>query len=159
MCYIHSTADPEFCEAISELAREHSAFIASHRPCHMVDTLLYTWEGKCKATSKRELKLAWREAGPPNHHDDKEDSLSVAISDLAREHSAFIASHRPCRITRNSLSMHLLVTHYLCKYLSLTVLCVPSWLERGAVHNLLEAARDITCWKRASARRRRAWSH
>jgi len=28
----------------------------------------------CKATWKREFKLPWREAGPPNHHDDKVDS-------------------------------------------------------------------------------------
>ena len=27
-----------------------------------------------KATWKRELKLPWREAGPPNHHNDKVDS-------------------------------------------------------------------------------------
>ena len=26
------------------------------------------------ATWKREFKLPWREAGPPNHHDDKVDS-------------------------------------------------------------------------------------
>ena len=26
------------------------------------------------ASSKREFKLPWREAGPPNHHDDKVDS-------------------------------------------------------------------------------------
>ena len=31
-------------------------------------------EGGCKATWKREFKLPWREAGPPNHHDDKVDS-------------------------------------------------------------------------------------
>ena len=31
-------------------------------------------EGRCKATWKREFKLSWREAGPPNHHDDKVDS-------------------------------------------------------------------------------------
>ena len=31
-------------------------------------------EGKCKATWKREFKISWREAGPPNHHDDKVDS-------------------------------------------------------------------------------------
>ena len=30
--------------------------------------------GRCKATWKREFKLPWREAGPPNHHDDKMDS-------------------------------------------------------------------------------------
>ena len=31
-------------------------------------------EGRCKATWKREFKLPWRKAGPPNHHDDKVDS-------------------------------------------------------------------------------------
>jgi len=31
-------------------------------------------EGRCKATWKREFKLPWRVAGPPNHHDDKVDS-------------------------------------------------------------------------------------
>ena len=29
---------------------------------------------RCKATCKREFTLAWREAGPPNHHDDEVDS-------------------------------------------------------------------------------------
>jgi len=32
------------------------------------------WEGRCKATWKREFKLAWREAGPLNHHDSIVDS-------------------------------------------------------------------------------------
>ena len=31
-------------------------------------------EGRSKATWKRESKLPWREAGPPNHLDDKVDS-------------------------------------------------------------------------------------
>ena len=31
-------------------------------------------EGRCKATWKREFKLPWRAAGPPNHPDDKVDS-------------------------------------------------------------------------------------
>ena len=31
-------------------------------------------EGRCKATWKREFKLLWREAGPPNHRDGKVDS-------------------------------------------------------------------------------------
>ena len=30
--------------------------------------------GRCTAPCKREFKLPWREAGPPNHHDDKVDS-------------------------------------------------------------------------------------
>ena len=33
-------------------------------------------EGRCKATCKRGFKLPWREAGPPNHHDDKVDADS-----------------------------------------------------------------------------------
>ena len=31
-------------------------------------------QGRCKATWKMEFKHPWREAGPPNHHDDKVDS-------------------------------------------------------------------------------------
>jgi len=31
-------------------------------------------ERRCKATWIREFKLPWREAGPPNHRDDKVDS-------------------------------------------------------------------------------------
>ena len=30
-------------------------------------------EGRCKAYWKREFKLLWHEAGPPNHHDDQVD--------------------------------------------------------------------------------------
>ena len=44
------------------------------RPCQ--DQHLPNVEGRCKATWKREFKLPWREAGPPNHHDDK------VVSDL-----------------------------------------------------------------------------
>jgi hypothetical protein len=29
------------------------------------------YEGRCKATLKREFKLPWREAGPPNHLGDQ----------------------------------------------------------------------------------------
>ena len=31
-------------------------------------------EGRCKATWKGKFKLPWREADPPNHHDDNVDS-------------------------------------------------------------------------------------
>jgi len=31
-------------------------------------------EGRCKATWKTELKLPWRQAGPPDHHNDQVDS-------------------------------------------------------------------------------------
>ena len=34
----------------------------------------------CKATWKREFKLLWREAGPPNHHDDKVDSDQQVVN-------------------------------------------------------------------------------
>ena len=37
-------------------------------------------EGRCKATWKREFKLPWREAGPPNHHDDKVDSDQKVVN-------------------------------------------------------------------------------
>ena len=40
-------------------------------------------EGRYKATWKREFKLPWREAGPPNHLDDKVDSdQKVAIKEV-----------------------------------------------------------------------------
>ena len=32
------------------------------------------------ATWKREFKLPWREAGPPNHLDDKEDSDQYVVN-------------------------------------------------------------------------------
>ena len=31
-------------------------------------------DGECKATWEREFKLRWREAGPPDHHDNHADS-------------------------------------------------------------------------------------
>jgi len=37
-------------------------------------------EGRCNATWKREFKLPWREAGPPNHHDDKVDSDQEVVN-------------------------------------------------------------------------------
>ena len=33
------------------------------------------YKGTCTATWKREFKLSWREAGPLNHHDDKDDQV------------------------------------------------------------------------------------
>jgi len=36
-------------------------------------------EGRCKATSKREFKIPWREAGPPNHLNDKVNYRRVNI--------------------------------------------------------------------------------
>ena len=37
-------------------------------------------EGRSKATWKREFKLPWREAGPPNLHDDKMDSDQKVVN-------------------------------------------------------------------------------
>ena len=34
-----------------------------------------TQEGRCWATRKREFKLPWRKASPPNHRDDEVDSV------------------------------------------------------------------------------------
>ena len=36
--------------------------------------------GRHKAIWKREFKLPWREAGPPNHHDDKVDSDEQVVN-------------------------------------------------------------------------------
>ena len=38
-------------------------------------------EGRWKATWKREFNLLLREAGPPNHHDDKEDSDQQVVNE------------------------------------------------------------------------------
>ena len=36
--------------------------------------------GRCTATWKREFRLPWRKAGPPNHHDDKVDSDQQVVN-------------------------------------------------------------------------------
>jgi len=38
------------------------------------------YAGRCKATCKRGFKLPWREAGPPNYHDDKVDSDQEVVN-------------------------------------------------------------------------------
>jgi len=38
------------------------------------------YEGRCRATWKTEFKFPWREAGPPNHHDDKVDSDQKCVN-------------------------------------------------------------------------------
>ena len=35
---------------------------------------------RCKATWKSEFILPWREAGPPHHHEDEEDSDQWAVN-------------------------------------------------------------------------------
>ena len=46
----------------------------SHRGLCAPPPALSGEEGRCKATWKREFKLPWCEAGPPNHLDEKVDS-------------------------------------------------------------------------------------
>ena len=48
-------------------------------------------EGRYKATWKREFKLPWREAGPPNHLDDEVDSNQQVVN---KEISLFGAERR-----------------------------------------------------------------
>ena len=67
--------------------------------------------GRCKATWNMEFKLPWREAGPPNHHDDKVDSDQEVVNkelslwgvvkaaeggvDLMTYRGTSLISHRP----------------------------------------------------------------
>ena len=44
------------------------------KPCERAKECEEDFEGRCRATWKREFKLPWREAGPLNDHDDKVDS-------------------------------------------------------------------------------------
>ena len=37
-------------------------------------------EGGCEATWRRKFKFPWREAGLPNHHDDKVDSDQQVVN-------------------------------------------------------------------------------
>ena len=52
-------------------------------------------EGRCKATWTREFEIPLREAGPPNHHDDKVDSDQQVVNEelsLCQSHGAEEAS-------------------------------------------------------------------
>ena len=49
-------------------------------PKAIIETFVETYVGKCKATGKREFKLPWRKAGPPNHHDDIVDSDQEVVN-------------------------------------------------------------------------------
>jgi len=55
-------------------------------------------EGRCKATWKREFKLPWREAGPPNHHDDKVDRR--------RSMNSALVGRPRSKLTRRSGTLH-----------------------------------------------------
>ena len=63
---------------MSESESESESESVSARPdgASASDALAPTpaWASKYKATWKREFKLPWRQAGPPNHLDDKVDS-------------------------------------------------------------------------------------
>ena len=37
-------------------------------------------EGRCRATKKKEFKLPWREAGPPNHLNDAVNSDQQVVN-------------------------------------------------------------------------------
>ena len=37
-------------------------------------------EGRCKATWKKKFNLPWREAGPPNYHEDKVESDHLVVN-------------------------------------------------------------------------------
>jgi hypothetical protein len=58
--------------------------MAAWRPSTVISFSLSTvaWgqEGRCKATWERESKLPWREAGPPNHHDNQADSDQEVVN-------------------------------------------------------------------------------
>ena len=45
------------------------------------DRSLRLYEGRRKATWKREFKLPWREAGPPHHHDGNVDSDQCVVNE------------------------------------------------------------------------------
>ena len=45
-----------------------------------IQVMSLLWEGRCKATWKREFRLPWREAGPLNHHDDQVDSDHLVVN-------------------------------------------------------------------------------
>ena len=49
-------------------------------------------EGRYKATWKREFKLPWREAGPPNHHDDEVDPDQKLVN---KAFSLWVEAGRP----------------------------------------------------------------
>ena len=58
-----------------KVADTNDVYKAKHdvSEAHDVYKARYSWEGRCKATWKRKFNLPWREAGPPNHHNDEVD--------------------------------------------------------------------------------------
>ena len=62
------------CEPSSELPTSEEVVHSVRGVVQLWAIHLCPWEGRCKDTWKGESKLPWREAGPPNHLDDKVDS-------------------------------------------------------------------------------------
>ena len=70
-------------------------------------------EVRCKATCKTEFKLPWREAGPPNHHDDKVEgrtlwglgssfmSASAAFDPPMNANTSTCPAHGICQVMRH----------------------------------------------------------
>jgi len=67
---LYSGTDPESYITEHTLVYEDNMRVAQLR----MEVVGPDSEGRCKATWKRKSKLPGREAGPPNHHDDKVDS-------------------------------------------------------------------------------------
>jgi len=70
------TFTSEYSQLASISAR--SAGYSEWRDAHT--NIIFLKEGRCKATWKREFNLPWREAGQPDHHDDKVDSDQWAVN-------------------------------------------------------------------------------
>jgi len=51
-----------------------------HRSHEVEREMCFSWEVRYKASWKREFNLPWREAGPPNHLDDKVDSDQYVVN-------------------------------------------------------------------------------
>ena len=70
-CLLHELTD-RVCKLMSFLARMVST--DEMLRARFFNLMVFHSKGRCKAAWKRELKLPWREAGPPNHLDDEVDS-------------------------------------------------------------------------------------
>jgi len=87
-------------------------------------------EGRSKATWQREFKLPLREAGPPNHHDDKVDSDQQVSGDAggAREGDA----RQPRQVDAGGPYQNPVLPE--SENLALTFLSVPHSLDIGALN-------------------------
>ena len=91
-----------------------------------------TWsEGRCKATWKREFNLPSREAGPPDHHDDRVDSDQLVVNKELSLRLSLSLSLSPSRAL--SLSLSLSLSLFLSLSLSLCIPFSPQLGEREGV--------------------------